>query len=209
MEKNAIITIVASAFCSPLTISNESKSRHLVPANRCDISASLQPSAFSIDFNKHVQSGSFGAVYFGQYNDPDNNGIPQDVVLKFPVESQLGQQLYEMERHTNLKLSKSDTHPRRYPTFLGELSFPPEQQMPFGIAPSALVWQRVEPAETLERFLSTTSIDSLASAFGTSAAANPLRRTLCAALLRELALIVSDLQSSGIVHRYVFLAFDW
>lgn len=161
----------------------------------------LQPAAFTVDFSGGIQSGNFGAVFFGQYDDPGAEGALQDVVLKCPMESELGRQLYDMERHTNVKLSKADTYPRRFPYYLGEMAFSQEQRLPLGVAPMALVWRRVQPAETLELFLSSSSVDSLASILGTTASANPLRRPLCATILRELSLIVNDLQSNGIIHR--------
>lgn len=192
-----------NAFCTPLFSplrENRSALQHYT--NRLQISANyLQPAAFTVDFTNGIQSGNFGAVFFGQYHDPGADGPPQDVVLKCPLESELGRQLYDMERHTNMKLSKADTYPRRFPYYLGEMTFSQEQQLPLGIAPMALVWHRIQPAETLESFLSSASVEHLANILGTTASANPLRRPLCAKILRELSLVVNDLQSNGIIHR--------
>lgn len=190
------------AFCSPNFVFNTSSAPSRKYGKRCQVSANyLQSAAFTVDFNSKIQSGNFGAVFFGQYHDPEAEGTRRDVVLKCPMESKLSQQLYDMERHTNMKLSKAGTYPRRFPLYLGETTFSPDQQLPIGVARTALVWSRIQPAETLELFLSSASLDPLANALKTTAFANPLRRPLCATLLRELALTVNDLQKIGIIHR--------
>lgn len=147
------------------------------------------------------KSGNFGAVFFGQYANPSGPEAATDVVIKCPVDSSLGRQLYGMEKHTNVKLKQKCDDKIRFPEYVGELIIPPELPVASGIARLGLVWRQAGSGDTLEQYLSSSRIGQLASLLGTVASGGSLRRELSATLLQELALMVQDLQDCGIVHR--------
>lgn len=177
------------------------KTQHGQHGQRTKISANyLQPTAFSLDFTTLSRNGNFGAVFFGQYQDDKEEALT-DVVVKVPVETELGRQLYDMERHSNSKLTRKLNPPRRFPDYLGELIIPSDTPVADGLGRLGLVWRSVNSTETLEDILSSGRIFDFATSLGTNASSSSPRRDFCGVLLRELALILQDIQSCGIVHR--------
>lgn len=176
-----------------------------VVCKRKQITASyLSPASFNINFDIASTNGNFGAVFFGQYLDPLSEcDTPQDVVVKCPIASDLGRQLYNMEKHTNIKLKGSFGTDQRFPEYIGELLIPSEIPVVQGVSRLGLVWRKIGTGETLEDFISPTRITQLASILRVSGVMRPVRRDLAAGVLRELSLIVRDIQSCGIVHRLV------
>lgn len=162
----------------------------------------LPPAALNVQFDVAQKSGSFGKVFFGEFSDPVNpNALPRQVVVKCPVASTLGRQLYDMEKYTNLKLRKSRNDRIRFPQYIGEVIVPPTENVAAGLLRLGLVWERVGNGSTLEEYMSSSGISKLASTLGTAVSASPLRRHLAASVLYELCLVLEDIQKSGIVHR--------
>lgn len=164
----------------------------------------LSPSSLDVDFTQQFRSGNFGTVFFGVYTlegGDDNQGVPVEVVVKCPVNSDIGRKLYDMERYTNLKLRSSAFSTSRFPNLLGEVIIPSEVTISPGLVRLGLVWERCGDGNTMEDYLSSGRLPQLATMLGTTSGAAPLRRQLSAKILKELALIVQDLQKSGIVHR--------
>lgn len=195
MPPLAFLNAVPLTFTNPTVITAQSQ--------RCKTTAVyLPPNAFSVDFTTAYSKGNFGAVFMGQYSDTDDpSGSFTNVVVKCPVEATLARKLYEMERHTNLKLQKKPSSIRRFPSYMGELIVPPETPVMSGLTRFGLVWQYSGAAESLEQYFIPSRLPQLAQILQTSAIATPLRRQLAATLIRELSYIVQELQSSGIVHR--------
>lgn len=164
----------------------------------------ISPTALEVNFANRFRSGSFGAVFLGRYNGTDNqlDDSVDEVVVKCPVDSDMGRKLYDMERHTNVKLAtKFSSASRRFPNLVGEIIIPPTMPLSPGLARFGLIWQRSTTDDTLEDYLSNSGVSRLATLLETIPSATPLRRQLSATILRELAYIVNDLQSCGIVHR--------
>lgn len=163
----------------------------------------LSSSLLDVDFTQQVRSGNFGRVFFGFYTmeGGDNQDVPIEVVVKCPVNSDIGRKLYDMERYTNFKLGGTKFSTSRFPNLLGEVIIPADVTLSPGLLRLGLVWERCGDGNTLEDYLSSGRIAELATALGTTSGASPLRRQLSAKILKELALIVQDLQKSGIVHR--------
>lgn len=163
----------------------------------------ISPTALDVDFASRFRSGSFGAVFLGHYNGADNlDEAVDEVVVKCPVDSEMGRKLYDMERHTNMKLaSKFSSSSRRFPNLVGEIIIPPTMPLSPGLARFGLVWERSTTDDTLEDFLTTSRVAELSALLGTAPTPTPLRRQLSATILRELVYIVQDLQTCGIVHR--------
>lgn len=164
----------------------------------------LSPEYINVHFESLAKAGNFGGVFFGEYKDPQNPSSDCDVVVKCPIETEIGRQLYSMEKYTNFKLRQKADNRTRFPTFLGEMIIPPECNLASGFIRLGLVWLRVGNGDTLEDFLTPYQIRQLGSLLGTGAVASPLRRPLTARLILELSLLLRDLQQCGIVHRYVF-----
>lgn len=161
----------------------------------------LLPAALQVDFSSVIRNGNFGAVFFGLYNDPNSQTSPTQIVVKCPVQSTLGRELYTMEKYTNIKLQNNSPRPKRFAQYVGEVIIPPEQPVAAGLVRLGLVWRREGSGDTLESYLSSAKISQLASVLGTVAAPISLRRSLAARLIRELALMLKDIQSCGFVHR--------
>ena len=168
----------------------------------CVCARYLAANDFDMSFNSVDKNGSFGAVFFGEYaNSNGSSNLSTDVVVKCPVDSDFARQLYKMEKYTNAKLNDKFPETTRFPPYLGEVILPPEIPVASGLARLGLVWQRVGNGETLEEFLTGSRITQLATLLGTTATPSPLRKNCTARLLQELALIVQDIQSCGIIHR--------
>lgn len=173
-------------------------------SNRCRVTAEyLPPSSVNVDFRQAFRAGNFGAVFIGQYVESDSSmsGEWLDIVVKCPKDSDMALKLYEMEKHANMKLKKRGVSGRRSPYFLGEIAISSDTPLALGMGRVGLVWEQSGSGETLEQYLTSARIVELASMFGTTASGTTLRRDLCATILRELAYIVQDVQSCGIVHR--------
>lgn len=143
-------------------------------------------------------------VFFGEYIDPaDPSSLSEQIVVKCPVESALGRQLYSMEKYTNQKLRQKQSESKRFPPFLGEVVISAESSLIAGLVRLGLVWKRVGNGDTLEDFLVSSRLGQLGGLLGAPSMAAPLRRELSAKVLAELALVLQDLQKTGIVHRDV------
>lgn len=179
-----------------LPLPRQRRRQNLVCANY------LPPERLNVQFDTITKRGNFGAVFFGEYSNPnDMEGSSTDVVVKCPRQSDLGRQLYDMEKHSNMKLRRSRLDKTRFPEYLGEVIIPADFPLAPGLFRLGLVWRRAGSGDTLEQYLTTSRIPQLASILGTTATPTPLRRDLTARILEELALIVQDFQSCGIVHR--------
>lgn len=182
----------------------KSQHQNAVSKRRQIVANYLSPASFNINFDTASTNGNFGAVFFGQYLDPVSEyTTPQDVVVKCPIASDLGRQLYNMEKHTNVKLNSNFSTDQRFPEYIGELLIPRDVPVIQGISRLGLVWRKIGTGETLEDFITTSRITQLASILRVSGNMRPVRRELAAGVLRELCLIVRDLQLCGIVHRLV------
>eukprot|EP00177_Eucheuma_denticulatum_P001784 GFKZ01003196.1.p1 GENE.GFKZ01003196.1~~GFKZ01003196.1.p1 ORF type:complete len:361 (+),score=48.99 GFKZ01003196.1:661-1743(+) len=160
--------------------------------------------ALNVRFDAPSKSGNFGMVFFGEYSDPAAPSSPaEQIVVKCPVESSLGRQLYAMEKYTNKKLRQKQSENKRFPPFLGEVVISADSSVIAGLVRLGLVWKRVGDGETLEDFLVSSRLGQLGSLLGAPSVAAPLRRELSAKVLAELALVLQDLQETGIVHRDV------
>lgn len=173
----------------------------LSPRRRHVCAQYLAPEGINVRFDQMDKAGNFGGVFFGQYSDPGNPDKFMDVVVKCPIESDLGRQLYRMEKYTNAKLKQMSAKRVRFPPYLGEVIIPPGSPIASGLAPLGLVWRRVGNGDTLEDFLTTAKVSQLAGFLGVSSHESPLRRQLAAKIIFELALVLKDLQKCGIVHR--------
>lgn len=162
----------------------------------------LSPNGFNISFDTATVSGNFGAIFFGQYDDlKDEIANPKEVVVKCPIASDLGRQLYNIERYTNLKLKRNCRNQQIFPVYMGEVIIPPEVPFSTSLSRVGLVWEKIGTGETLETYLTSHRIVQLGSVLGVSAPSSVIRRDLAAAVLKKLSLIIKDLQSCGIVHR--------
>lgn len=162
----------------------------------------LPPDALNVRFGNATKAGNFGQIFFGEYTDPaDTSAEVKDVVVKCPVASDIGRQLYAMEKYTNVKLRKKAHDKSRFPEYLGEVIVPEELSLTSGLVRLGLVWLRAGNGDTLEDYFTSSRLPQLASLLGTLTTPLPLRRDLSARILFELALILSDLQQCGIVHR--------
>lgn len=168
------------------------------PRTLCTRASYLSPSSVDVDFSLQFRAGNFGAVFLGRLSD-DYSGTDTDIVVKCPVDSDLGRKLYDMERHTNRKLAARPSP--NFPPYLGELLIPADRPLAPGLARLGLVWQQSASTDTLEEYLTTGNIPVLAQLLSTSPAATPLRTALCGTLLRQLAVIAADIHDAGIVHR--------
>lgn len=185
-------------FISAPALFNRSSFR---PKRRTICAQYLPPEFLNIQFDSLAASGSFGGVFFGEYRDPNDPSNLFNIVVKCPVETDIGRKLYNMEKYTNLKLQQKADNQTRFPPFLGEMIIPPGSNLAAKFVRLGLVWQRVGNGETLEDFLSSYRIMQLANLLGTVGLASPLRRQLCAKIILELSLLLRDLQQCGIVHR--------
>lgn len=160
----------------------------------------LPPDSLNVAFDYPSKAGNFGYVFFGEYNDR-NTGQTTEIVVKCPIETPIGRQLFNMEKHTNAKLRQKSSDKSRFAEYLGEIILPADVRLTPGLARMGLVWERVGGGETLEDYLSASRVPVLANILGTSASGFPLRRELGGRVLKELAVIVENLQQCGIVHR--------
>lgn len=182
---------------------NRATCRGIRRAHVAPRAAYLNPGCVDVDFSIKFSAGNFGAVFLGQLEEDvaGGGGKRTDIVVKCPIKSELGRKLYDMEAYSNYKLGKRSSNLTYYPPFLGEVIIPSEWPLASGLSRLGLVWQRSGFGETLETYLTPQSISQLATLLTTTPAATPLRYNLCAAVLRQLAYIVEDIQSAGIVHR--------
>lgn len=162
----------------------------------------ISPEALNISFDSAAKAGNFGRIFFGEYTDPvDPSTATREVVVKCPVASDIGRQLYAMEKYTNVKLREKANDKSRFPHYLGEVIIPEGLGLMPDLVGLGLVWQRAGSGDTLEDYFTSSRLMQLASLLGAFGNTMPLRRDLCARVLYELALILRDLQQSGIVHR--------
>lgn len=160
----------------------------------------LPPDAFNVQFDYPAKTGNFGFVFFGEYTD-SNSGKIAEIVVKCPIETSIGRQLFNMEKYTNAKLRQKSRDKSRFPDYVGEIILPAATSLTPGLARMGLVWERVGDGDTLENYLDASRVSQLASILGTNASGFPLRREFSARILNELALVIQDLQQCGIVHR--------
>lgn len=189
---------MTSAFvCAPVLHVSRSSQKSSV-TRRCSVVRAeyLTTEGLRVDFLRPQAAGNFGRVYFGRYVAP----YDIEVVIKCPTEMELARSLYRMELYTNEKLARSKQTPARYARYLGQIVLPREAESAKGVARVGLVWQR-EGDATLETYLNSARVGKLAMALGRDAMGTPVRRSLCAGVLRELLLILRDLQTQDIVHR--------
>ncbi|CAN8076884.1 unnamed protein product [Agarophyton chilense] len=162
----------------------------------------LSPGSLNVNFQTCSKNGSFGAIFMGEYIDPVvGTKASSDVVVKCPIKSDIGRELYNMEKYTNLKLNKSFVETKRFPEYIGEVIIPNHYPIVTGLSRLGLVWRRVGNGETLEDYINSARVSGLMSLLGVRYESSSIRRRLAASLLLELSLIVKDLQSCGIVHR--------
>lgn len=162
----------------------------------------LPSEALNVGFDSAAKAGNFGRIFFGEYIDPTHlSTATRDVVVKCPIASDIGRQLYTMEKYTNVKLRQNANDKSRFPEYLGEVIIPDGLGLTPDLIRLGLVWQRVGNGDTLEDYLTSPRLTQLAGLLGVFSSEMPLRRDLCAIILCELALILKDLQQSGIVHR--------
>lgn len=169
-------------------------------AKRIACAQYLPPDAFNVQFAYPAKTGNFGFVFFGEYTD-SNSGKIAEIVVKCPIETSIGRQLFNMEKYTNAKLRQKSRDKSRFPGYIGEIILPAATSLTPGLARMGLVWERVGDGDTLENYLDASRVSQLASILGTNASGFPLRREFSARILNELALVVRDLQQCGIVHR--------
>lgn len=160
----------------------------------------MSPDAFNIEFDFPSKTGNFGGVFFGEYANI-SNGETAAVVVKCPVQSEIGRQLFQMEKYTNVKLQQKSKVRVRFPQYLGEVILPVGSNLTPGLIRMGLVWEQIGNGDTLEDYLRSSQVSQLASVLGTNSSGFPLRRELSAKVLYELALVLQDLQRCGIVHR--------
>lgn len=117
---------------------------------------------------------NFGSVFLGRFSN-DYSVTGTDIVVKCPVDSDLGRMLYVMEWFTNRKLAgRSST---QFPPYLAKLLIPTARPIVQVLARLQLVWRHSASTNTVQIYLTTGKISVLAQLLSTSPSATPLRTT--------------------------------